>query len=650
MAHISNVISYTVIKCLLGVIYIRSIKILYETEAGMNRKTLIRTSKNGPYVVTDLERIEESNTLQVKVESPAVALCRCGGSKSKPFCDGTHGKIGFTGEKCDDRMPRRSETYIGKEITIHDDRGICSYAGFCTDGLPKVFNMAVEPWIDPDAEKKELIMETIRKCPSGALSYSIDGIKVDVFSDLKEFQVEEDGPYRIRGGIRLEVDDEPESKEHCSLCRCGFSKNKPFCSGQHWYVKFEDDGKVKESEKNDADAVEFDNKYDTIKRLAETGISENSSMRTLEPFPDFKTILFKGTQLQRMPLNEEVEVSLKTVIGKNAKKPLELSIPFYVSHMSYGALSKEAKIALAKGTTLVDTAMCSGEGGMLPESRKAAKKYIYEQGTAAYSYDEEIMKQADAIEIKIGQGVKPGVGGQLPSEKMTPEIAEIRKLKEGEASFAPGRLAGVDHIQDLVRRVQRIREITGGIPIGIKIATSHIEEDLGMALMADPDFITIDCRGGATGSTEKFLKDNVGIPAVFAIRRARKFLDKMNSDVTLCATGGFRDSSDIAKGLALGADAIALATASMIAIGCLQSRICYTGKCPVGIATQDEVLRSLFNEEKSVRQFKNFYNGTANELKVFARSNGKDNIHKLEVSDLMTISNEISLNTDIEHV
>jgi glutamate synthase domain-containing protein 2 len=318
--------------------------------------------------------------------------------------------------------------------------------------------------------------------------------------------------------------------------------------------------------------------------------------------------------------------------------------------MSYGAISKEAKVALAKGSTLVDTAMCSGEGGMLPESRQAARHYIYEQGTAAFTYDEAIMKQADAVEIKIGQGVKPGLGGHLPQEKITSEIAGIRKLEKGEAAVAPARLAGIDEIRDLVKRVARIREITDGVPIGIKIATSHLEEDLAMALMAEPDFVTIDCRGGATGSTPKFIKDNVGIPAIFAIRRARRFLDKLNSEVTLCATGGFRDSSDIAKGLALGADVIALATASLIAIGCLQSRICHTGKCPAGIATQDEVLRSLFNEEKALLQFKNFYTGTANELKAFARINGRDDIHRLAVSDLMTISNEVALHTDIEHV
>jgi glutamate synthase domain-containing protein 2/uncharacterized Fe-S cluster protein YjdI len=621
----------------------------------MVKKTLIRVSKDGPYVVTGLSEIKESTTRSVTVADPAVALCRCGASKTKPFCDGTHGKIAFSGEKSPDRVPRQLDTYVGQEISIYDDRGICSHAGFCTDGLPKVFRMGVEPWIDPDAEVKELIIETIKKCPSGALSYSIDGVRVDTFTDVEALQLDEDGPYHVRGGISLDLGDtpeseQPESKEHCSLCRCGHSQNKPFCSGQHWYEKFVDPGMVGELKNQDQEGERFNNKYATIKKLAETGISENSAMRTLKTFPDFNTLLFKGTQLHRMPLNEEVTVSLTTVIGKHAKKPLTLALPFYVSHMSYGAISKEAKVALAKGSTLVDTAMCSGEGGMLPESRQAARHYIYEQGTAAFTYDEAIMKQADAVEIKIGQGVKPGLGGHLPQEKITSEIAGIRKLEKGEAAVAPARLAGIDEIRDLVKRVARIREITDGVPIGIKIATSHLEEDLAMALMAEPDFVTIDCRGGATGSTPKFIKDNVGIPAIFAIRRARRFLDKLNSEVTLCATGGFRDSSDIAKGLALGADVIALATASLIAIGCLQSRICHTGKCPAGIATQDEVLRSLFNEEKALLQFKNFYTGTANELKAFARINGRDDIHRLAVSDLMTISNEVALHTDIEHV
>lgn len=617
----------------------------------MNKDTIIKVSKNGPYVITNLEGLKDVDGCTGEIGEPAVALCRCGESGSKPFCDGTHGKIGFSDEKLEGRVPRKLDEYVGKEITIHDDRGICSHAGYCTDGLPKVFRMRTEPWIDPDGASLEEIIETIRKCPSGALSYTVDNIKYDEYYDKEEVELAENGPLLVKGSIKLEDEDKPETDDHYALCKCGHSRNKPFCSGQHWCLKTNEYGKLQDKLNYRSDEnLEFDNKVEVIRRLAESGKSANSSMRTLEKFVDFKSILFKGVQLYRMPLNEDVEVSLKTVIGKRARKPLVLDLPFYVSHMSFGAISKEAKVALAKGSALVGTAMCSGEGGMLPESREAARLYIYEQGTSAFTYDEEVMKMADAVEIKIGQGVKPGLGGHLPKEKVTPEIAEIRKLKVGEESIAPARLAGVDKIEDLIDRVRRIREVIDGRPVGIKLAAGHIEEDLQFALKADPDFITIDCRGGATGSTPGFMKDNVGVPAVFAIRRARKYLDSVGSDVTLCVTGGFRDSSDIAKGLALGADAIALATASLIAIGCRQSRICHTGTCPTGIATQDESLRALFNEKKALLGFENFYRGTAMELKSFARSNGKDDIHQLGVDDLMTDSLEVSENTDVVHV
>lgn len=617
----------------------------------MNKDTIIKVSKNGPYVITNLEGLKDVDGCTGEIGEPAVALCRCGESGSKPFCDGTHGKIGFSDEKLEGRVPRKLDEYVGKEITIHDDRGICSHAGYCTDGLPKVFRMRTEPWINPDGATVEEIIETIRKCPSGALSYTVDNIKYDEYYDKEELELAENGPLLVKGSIKLEDEDKPETDDHYALCKCGHSRNKPFCSGQHWCLKTNEYGKLQDKLNYRSDEnLEFDNKVEVIRRLAESGKSANSSMRTLEKFVDFKSILFKGVQLYRMPLNEEIKVSLKTVIGKRARHPLVLDIPFYVSHMSYGAISKEAKVALAKGSALVGTAMCSGEGGMLPESREAARLYIYEQGTSAFTYDEEVMKMADAVEIKIGQGVKPGLGGHLPKEKVTPEIAEIRKLKFGEESIAPARLAGVDKIEDLIDRVRRIREVIDGRPVGIKLAAGHIEEDLQFALKADPDFITIDCRGGATGSTPGFMKDNVGVPAVFAIRRARNYLDSVGSDVTLCVTGGFRDSSDIAKGLALGADAIALATASLIAIGCRQSRICHTGTCPTGIATQDESLRALFNEKKALLGFENFYRGTAMELKSFARSNGKDDIHQLGVDDLMTDSLEVSENTDVVHV
>ena len=608
------------------------------------KKISISTALNGPLVVKNLKSLTEANGNIYKEEKNVSALCRCGSSKNKPFCDGTHGKINWSSEKKEGRQPRKVDNYKGKKITIHDDRGICSHAGFCTDGLPKVFQMGVEPWINPDAENVGKIIQTIKKCPSGALSYSIDGVLYNKYSEHPEIQITEDGPYFIKGSIELNDADHPESEEHFALCRCGKSKNKPFCDGQHWYVKFSDAGKANPI------GLNTDEKTASIQKLAQSGKSENSAMRTLRTFPGFETLVFKGAQLHKMPLNEDVQVNTKTIIGKTARQPLELEMPFYVSHMSFGALSREAKIALAKGSSLVGTAMCSGEGGLLPAERAASAKYIYELGTAAFSHLDSAIEQADAVEIKVGQGVKPGLGGHLPGHKVTAEIAKIRGLKPGEPSVSPGRLSGVNSLKDLQRMTAHIKEVTGGKPVGIKLAAGHIEEDLKFALQVNPDFITIDCRGGATGSSPKFLKDNVGIPPIFVIRRARKYLDKVKSKVTLCVTGGFRDSSDIAKALALGADAVALATASLISIGCIQAKVCHTGTCPAGIATQSEELRALFDEEKALRQFNNFYTASNNELKIFARTNGVDDVHKLDVSDLVTDSKVVAAFTDIEHV
>ncbi|MDZ7797040.1 MAG: FMN-binding glutamate synthase family protein [Candidatus Marinimicrobia bacterium] len=208
----------------------------------------------------------------------------------------------------------------------------------------------------------------------------------------------------------------------------------------------------------------------------------------------------------------------------------------------------------------------------------------------------------------------------------------------------------MNNLDDLKKKVAHIKEITGGKPVGLKFAAGYIEEDLAFGLKADPDFITFDCRGGATGSSPKFFKDNVGIPPLFVIRRARQFLDERKSKASLCITGGFRDSSDIAKALALGADAVALATASLVSIGCIQARVCHTGTCPAGITTQDKTYRKLFDEKKALEGFKNFYVTTNNELRTFARSHGADDVHKLSTDDLVTDNNVVAAFTDIEHV
>ncbi len=365
--------------------------------------------------------------------------------------------------------------------------------------------------------------------------------------------------------------------------------------------------------------------------------------------PKWEKILFLGCQLDPMPLMEDAEVDTKTIIGKNAKLPLVLDHPVYVSHMSYGALSKEAKIALAKGSAAVKTAVSSGEGGILPEEMDNSYKYIFEYAPHEFSVNDDNLKRADAIEIKIGQGTKPGIGGHLPGSKVTEDIATIRGIKPGNDVIAPSKYADINSKEELKAKVDHLRERSGGRPVGIKIAAGHIENDMRFCLFAEPDFITIDGRGGATAASPRLLRNATSIPTIYALYRARKFLEENGSDISLIITGGLRVSSDFAKALAMGADAVTIATAALTAMGCQQYRLCTTGLCPAGICTQDPELRSRFDIEKSAKRLENFLNVSVNELKVYARICGKDNIHDLDVYDLCTISSEISGNTNIGH-
>ncbi|MBM6990444.1 MAG: alpha-hydroxy-acid oxidizing protein [Mobilibacterium timonense] len=387
---------------------------------------------------------------------------------------------------------------------------------------------------------------------------------------------------------------------------------------------------------------------DDIHRMAVTGEPISGAMATDLPLPKWDYILILGGQLAHMPLENDEPVSTTTVIGKNAKKPMILGSPVYVTHMSFGALSKEAKVALSRGSAMARTAMCSGEGGILPEEMAAAYKYIFEYVPNRYSVTDENLKNADAIEIKIGQGTKPGMGGHLPGEKVTPEIARIRGKKEGEDVQSPSRFPGINSRDDLKALVSEIRSRSDGRPVGVKIAAGHIEEDLDFILYAKPDFITIDGRGGATGSSPKHLRDATSVPTIYALSRARKFLDQRRSDVELVITGGLRISSDIAKALAMGADAVAIGTAAMIAAGCQQYRICGSGKCPVGIATQDPELRKRFDEDAAAQRVGNFLNATKAELRTFARVTGHRSIHDLTTGDLITLDRDIAELTGIK--
>lgn len=386
-----------------------------------------------------------------------------------------------------------------------------------------------------------------------------------------------------------------------------------------------------------------------IHQMAMTGRSIGGSMGTRMPMPSWDDILILGAQLNPAPLDESDPVTTMTVIGKHAKKPMIIENPVYISHMSFGALSKEIKVALAKGSAMAKTAMCSGEGGILPEEKEAAYKYIFEYIPNKYSVTEENLQSADAVEIKIGQGTKPGMGGHLPGEKVTPEIARIRGKNPGEDIQSPSKFEEINTKEDLKEMVAMLRNRSDGRPIGIKIAAGRIERDLEFCVYAEPDFITIDGRGGATGSSPLLLREATSVPTIYALYRARKYLDSIHSDISLVITGGLRVSSDFAKALAMGADAIAIASAGLIAAACQQYRICGSGNCPVGIATQDPELRARMDIEASAQRVANFLNVSLEELKTFARITGHSSVHGLGVEDLITINREISEYTNLRH-
>ena len=231
---------------------------------------------------------------------------------------------------------------------------------------------------------------------------------------------------------------------------------------------------------------------DLIHEMAISGQSIVSAMGTDLKMPNWEDILILGCQLNPQPLEKEIDINTQTVIGKNALKPLIIESPIYITHMSFGALSKEVKIALAKGSAMVKTAQCSGEGGILVEEKENAYKYIFEYVPNKYSVNDENLKSSDAIEIKIGQSTKPGLGGQLEGVKVTPEIAKVRNKTEGMDIHSPATIPEVNSKEDLKDLVSTLREKSEGRPIGLKLAAGHIEEDLEYAIYSHADFVELN--------------------------------------------------------------------------------------------------------------------------------------------------------------
>jgi glutamate synthase domain-containing protein 2/nitrite reductase/ring-hydroxylating ferredoxin subunit len=394
-----------------------------------------------------------------------------------------------------------------------------------------------------------------------------------------------------------------------------------------------------------------------IKELAQNGLKNYGHHGPSESMgvdrntlPKWEDIQFLPAQLASRPLLDEESVETAVIIGPNAKKPLKLDIPVFVSDMSFGALSREAKIALSKGAEIAGTGICSGEGGMLPEEQANNSRYFYELASGKFGFSWDKVKKAQAFHFKGGQGAKTGTGGHLPGAKVTKEIAEVRGLTEGETAISPAAFPDLKTPEDFKKVAEEVRDKTGGIPIGFKIAASHIEADIDFALQVGVDYIILDGRGGGTGSAPTILRNNINVPTIPALARARQHLNKVGATgVTLIITGGLRVPEDYAKAMMLGADAIAVSNSALQAIGCLGMRACSSNNCPVGIATQKENLRQRIIIDQSAKQLGNFFQASTDLMKVIARSCGHDHVRKFNSKDLSTLDHDMHRLTGISY-
>jgi methylamine---glutamate N-methyltransferase subunit C len=441
------------------------------------------------------------------------------------------------------------------------------------------------------------------------------------------------------------------------LCQCKQTRNPPYCDGSHKNLSAEQVGKplARQGDNLRVQATPEEPTVVYIHELAENGLSKvghHGPMASMgvprSELPHWDDIQLLVAQFARKPLMEDESVSTGLVIGPNAAKPLHLDIPLFVSDMSYGALSEEAKIAMATGAERAGTGICSGEGGMLPEEQAANSRYFYELASARFGYREELMSSVQAFHFKGGQGAKTGTGGHLPAKKVTGKIAQVRGLPEHTDAVSPPTFAGLDTPADYREVADRVRELSGGIPIGFKLSANHIEQDIDFALEASADYIILDGRGGGTGAAPLIFRDNISVPTIPALARARRHLDQLGrDDITLIITGGLRTPADFIKALCLGADGVAVSNSAMQAIGCVAARMCNTNNCPAGIATQDPELRKRMDVEKGASRLHNFFNASTELMQVMARACGHRSLSQFNASDLTTWKKEMAELTGI---
>jgi glutamate synthase domain-containing protein 2/CDGSH-type Zn-finger protein len=465
-----------------------------------------------------------------------------------------------------------------------------------------------------------------------------------------------DGSHRGTGITPLEFT--ADAGEKVWLCRCKATGNAPFCDGTHRTLG--EDVKVGDPVPQRAQAggsavakAEPTPEEPTVARihaLARDGLSvvghhgEVAAMGVpRKDLPHWDDIQVLPGQLARKPLLDDAEVATGVTIGPRARRPLQLDIPLFVSDMSFGALSEEAKVALARGAELAGTGICSGEGGMLPEEQAESSRYLYELASAKFGWRPELVERVQAFHFKGGQGAKTGTGGHLPGNKVTERIARVRGLEPGQAAISPATFTDLTTPSDFRRLADEVRERSGGIPIGFKLSANRIEDDIDFALDAGADYIILDGRGGATGAAPLLFRDHISVPTIPALARARRHLDRRTGrEVTLVVTGGLRVAEDFVKAMALGADAVAVANSAIQAVGCVAARMCNTNDCPAGVATQKPELRARLDVQAGAERLARFLGASVELMSVLARACGHADLRALCADDITTWKREMA--------
>lgn len=394
-------------------------------------------------------------------------------------------------------------------------------------------------------------------------------------------------------------------------------------------------------------------KISTICREAATGEVQVRGTGARRHVPSFDDLVVLCAQVSRPPIDHYREpCETKVTLGARfAEKPLTLDIPLFIGAMSFGAVSKEAKIAAAKGASAVGTAVNTGEGGLLPEERKFAKKLIVQYASGRFGVSAEYLQRADAIEIKIGQGAKAGQGGLLLAEKVTSDIAKVRGVPEGTDLISPARHMDIVGPEDLQMKIQQLREITDWrVPIMVKFAPGRIREDVKIAAKAGADVIVVDGMQAGTGASPEAVLEHAGLPTLAALVIADGALEEvgLRDKVDLVISGGITSGADVAKAMALGADAVAISTAVLVAIGCRVCGLCNTGKCPYGIATQNPQLRRHLNADDGARKVANLLRAFTDEASMLAMLAGKTSLSNLEKEDLRAMTFDVSKITGVK--